>query len=163
MLKIFTSSLFTFFHLRAHDAFEISGTKYYSFVCLKFYKLSDDSYKYYKLHGKITMLLTHLYLYKNSQKQQSKTHRTRASSPSYFTLTIITVTTLTVEALSARFFVTHCIILAVSLQRMPGPVGRSDARPPGTRTVAGSIIGSCNIFSLRLVMKSFLRPLCPYR
>lgn len=41
--------------LRAHDAFEISGTKYYSFVCLKFYKLSDDSYKYYKLHDPDTL------------------------------------------------------------------------------------------------------------
>ena len=34
-------------------------------------------------------------------------------------------------------------------------VAWSDARPPGMRTVAGSIVGSGNILSLRLVMKSF--------
>ena len=38
---------------------------------------------------------------------------------------------------------------------LQGPVARSDARPPGMRTVAGSILGSGNILSLKLVMKSF--------
>ena len=46
---------------------------------------------------------------------------------------------------------------------MPGTVARSDPRPPGMRTVAGSILGSGNILSWRLVMKSFLRPFSPYR
>ena len=35
----------------------------------------------------------------------------------------------------------------------PGAVARSDAHPPGTRTVAGSIFTSDNIPSWRLVMK----------
>ena len=43
------------------------------------------------------------------------------------------------------------------------PVARSDARPPGMRTVEGSILGSGNILSLRLVMKSFRQPFSPYR
>ena len=40
---------------------------------------------------------------------------------------------------------------------------RSDARPPGMRTVAGSNLGSGNILSLRLDVESFLRPFSPYR
>ena len=39
----------------------------------------------------------------------------------------------------------------------------SNARPPCMRRVAGSILGSGNILSLRLVMKLFIRPLSPYR
>ena len=38
----------------------------------------------------------------------------------------------------------------------------SDARPPGMRTVAGSILTSGNILSWRLVMKSFLWPFSPF-
>ena len=38
---------------------------------------------------------------------------------------------------------------------VPSPVARSDARPSGIRTVAGSILGSGNILSWRLVMKPF--------
>ena len=34
-----------------------------------------------------------------------------------------------------------------------GAVARSDARPPGMRTVAGSILTSGNILSWRLVIK----------
>ena len=33
-----------------------------------------------------------------------------------------------------------------SVNVLPGPVARSDARPPGMRTVAGSILRSGNIF-----------------
>ena len=47
--------------------------------------------------------------------------------------------------------------------QVPGPVARSDARLPGMRTVAGSILGSGNIISWRLVKKPFLRPFSPYR
>lgn len=36
--------------LRAHDSFEDNGNTYYSFICLKFYQLSDGVYKYYRLH-----------------------------------------------------------------------------------------------------------------
>lgn len=36
--------------LRSHDTFEASGTTYYSFVCLKFSKLTEATYKYYSLH-----------------------------------------------------------------------------------------------------------------
>ena len=35
----------------------------------------------------------------------------------------------------------------------PAAVARSDARPPGMRTIAGSILTSDNILSWRLVMK----------
>ena len=35
----------------------------------------------------------------------------------------------------------------------PGPVAWSDARPPGMQMVAGSILGSGYILSLRLIMK----------
>ena len=42
---------------------------------------------------------------------------------------------------------------SVSLTLWPGTVARSDARPPGMRTVAGSILTSGNILSWRLVMK----------
>ena len=44
----------------------------------------------------------------------------------------------------------------------PGPEARLDPRPPCMRTVAGSILGSANILSWRLVMKSFLWPFSPY-
>ena len=35
----------------------------------------------------------------------------------------------------------------------PGAVARSDPRPPGMRTVMGSILTTGNILSLKLVMK----------
>ena len=46
---------------------------------------------------------------------------------------------------------------------LPIPVARSDARSLGIQTVAGLILGSGNILSWRLVMKSFLRPFSPFR
>ena len=46
---------------------------------------------------------------------------------------------------------------------MPGAVARWDPGPPGIRTIAGSILASGNILSLRLVMISFLRPFSPFR
>ena len=39
----------------------------------------------------------------------------------------------------------------------------SNARPPCMRMVAGSILGSGNIISLRLFMTLFIRPFSPYR
>ena len=39
---------------------------------------------------------------------------------------------------------------------MPGSVDRSDARPPGVQTVAGSILGFSNFLSWRQAMKLFL-------
>ena len=49
----------------------------------------------------------------------------------------------------------------ISLPRS-GPVPRSDACPLGMQSFASSILGSGNILSWRLVMKSFLRPFSPY-
>ena len=45
----------------------------------------------------------------------------------------------------------------------PGAVARWDARPPGMRTVAGSILTSRNMLSWSLVMKLFLQPFSPFR
>ena len=41
----------------------------------------------------------------------------------------------------------------------PRPVAQTDVCLRGMRMVAGLILGSGNILSLKLVMKSFLRPL----
>ena len=47
---------------------------------------------------------------------------------------------------------------------LPGAVARSDARPPGMRMVAGSILTSGKtLFRFDLVMKQFLRPFSPFR
>ena len=44
-----------------------------------------------------------------------------------------------------------------------GAVARSDSRPPGMRTITGSILTSGNILSWSLVMKQLLRPFSPFR
>ena len=42
---------------------------------------------------------------------------------------------------------------ALTKLNRPGAVARSDPRPPGMRTVVGSILTTGNILSLKLVMK----------
>ena len=58
----------------------------------------------------------------------------------------------TVHKLAWAFAVRHCDKYISSLGSAhfisyPGPVDRSDARPPCMRTVAGSILGSGNILT----------------
>ena len=50
----------------------------------------------------------------------------------------------------------------VAVQLTTDPVTRSDAHLSGMQTVAGSILGSANILSWRLVMKPFLWPFSSY-
>ena len=49
----------------------------------------------------------------------------------------------------------HCYIYHSALTKLnrPGAEARSDPRPPGMRTVVGSILTTGNILSLKLVMK----------
>ena len=60
---------------------------------------------------------------------------------------------------------TSCDFLFLFIfQQKPGAVARSDARSPGMRTVAGSILRSDKtFFRENLVMKKNLRPFSPFR
>ena len=53
-------------------------------------------------------------------------------------------------------------VLGIEVLYTAGLIAHLDARPPGMQMVVGSILGSGNILSWRLVMKSFLQPFSPY-